>query len=312
MTDAALAAQTLLWEWASERDDPDPEQRAWKVIYCEGLLDACEHTGLLSAEEAGEWRRILADGGAPPPARGNREAAERHLDARLAAVPPMSRNPEPDVLSKSRRFHGALAALHAGGILSDEEEREWRSRGLATEGPWLDPDDIAQLSGFDGVYAISIPPTSPEEEAADAEAVREMDAVARRGRAKRVFVPTRLQRHDGLAIVAVVTRTDSTEAVFHHVGGPQGDVTSGRASLEAFETTVNGLVAPSLSDDAGTVYEPVSERPVGSHGTGGTPDPMRPRVITGTWRYQPPASELVNAFDVVVGAARWHLTRRGG
>lgn len=312
MTDAALEAQTLLWEWAPVREDDDREQRALKARYAEGLLDACEQAGLLAADQVVQWRRLLADGGEPPPAPGDLHAAERHLGELLAAVPPLSRNPEPAARSAMRRFRAALAALHASGVLSDQVERRWRARGLAAEAPWLDHDEISEISTMEGAYAVFIPPASPEEEAADAAAMREMATVQRRGRAKRVFVPDHPQRLDGLAVAAVVTRTESTEVVFHHVGDPQGDAGSGRASREAFRTTVDALVPPRLGDDDGTVYESVVDRPVSSHGTGGTADPMRPRVITGVWRYQPPAPDSAGAFEVTTSGARWRLRTRTG
>jgi hypothetical protein len=75
--------------------------------------------------------------------------------------------------------------------------------------------------------------------------------VARRGRAKRVFVPNRPQRQDGLAIAAVVARAEATEIAFHHVGDSQGDVGSERAAMAAFGKTDDALVPPGLEDDKG-------------------------------------------------------------
>lgn len=294
----------MLWEWTASPENVD---------YVECLVDACEHVGLLAADEVAQWRRWLADGGPPPPAPGNLGAAERHLETLLAAVPQLSRDPEPAALSAGRRFHAAFAALHASGVLSDDDERRWRSRALAVEAPWLDQDEMSDLSGMKGVaYAIAIPPASPEEEAADAAARREMERAGRRGRAKRVFVPDRPHRHDGLAIVAVITRTQSTEVLFHHVGEEQGNLGSGHAALEAFRTAVDALTAPGLEDGNGAIYEPVAERPVSSHGSGGMPDLGRPRVISGVWRYQPAASDAVAAFEVSTAGARWRLTSRKG
>jgi hypothetical protein len=307
LADAELAARTLLWEWVSEREDPDPEQRAWKIHYCEGLIDACEAAGLLDADEVGRWRHVIAAGGQPPAAQGDEQAATDHLEDLLAAMAPMSREPAPEQLSSWRRFDGALSALHAAGILSDDDRRRWHSRSLAATAPWLDQDDISQLSGIEGAYAISIPATSPEEEAADAKAMADLETLSRRGRAREVFVPEALARHDGLAIAAVVARTEATEVLFHHVGGPQGDMRAGRRGLEGFSAAVDALVPPILTDNAGTRYEPVSQHPVGSHGTGGTPDPDRPRVITGVWRYQPPAPDGVETFEAVLGGASWQV-----
>ncbi len=290
MTGAGLEARTLLWEWIGEREDPDPEQRAWKVAYCEGMVDACEHTGLLAAEEIAAWRALMADGAAPAAAPGDAQAAERHLERLVAMVPPLSRDPDPEGATRRCRFHGALDALRAAGIVSDADERRWRSRAVVAEAPWLGPDEASQLAGIDGLYAISIPPTSPAEEAADAAAMREIDALCRRGEVRRVFLPDQPERRDGLAIVAVVTRTDATEVVFHHVGEPEED----------------GLAAPALADDLGIGYEPVTPGPVSSHGSAGP----RRRVMTGAWRYQPAAPDAAAAFSVALGTARWQLTGR--
>jgi hypothetical protein len=313
LTDATLEAQTLLWEWASEAcEEDDPEQRAAKARHAECLVDACEHAGLLAADQVLQWRRLLAHGGTPPPAPGHLDAAERHLEELLAAVPPISREPEPTALTGGRRFDAALEALHESGVLSGEVWRRWRARGLAAEAPWLADDEISELvstgEGADAVaIAIPLPAASPEEDAADAEAMREFEMAARRGRAKRVFVPNPPQRQDGLAIAAVVTRTEATEVVFHHVGDPQGDLSSERAALAAFRKTDDALVPPSLEDDKGTVYRPVRERPLSSHGSAG---PERPPVRTGVWRYQPPAPGSAAAFEATTSGARWRLTPR--
>jgi hypothetical protein len=310
LTEATLEAQTLLWESASQAcEEDDPEQRAWKIRYAEGVVDACEHAGLLSADQVVEWRRLLARGGAPPSAPGDRDAAERHLEELLAAVPPLSREPETTAFAAGRRFDAALAALHESGVLSDEVARGWRARGLAAEAPWLAQDEISELLGSgEGADAIAIAiPGPPEEEAAAAEATREIEMVARRGPAKRVFVPNRPQRQDGLAIAAVVTRTEATEVVFHHVGDPQGDVGSERVAMAAFPKTDDALVPPSLADDKGTVYRPVRDHPLSSHGSAG---PERPPVTTGVWRYQPPAPDSAAAFEVTTPGARWRLTPR--
>jgi hypothetical protein len=312
MTEATLEARTLLWKWAEECRDDDPEQREMKVRYAEGLVDACEYAGLLAADEVVQWRRLLARGGAPPPAAGDLDAAERHLEELLAAVRPMSRKPEPTAFAAGRRFDAALAALHESGVLSDEVGRRWRARGLAAEAPWLARDEISELVSRaeepGGIsIAISLPAASPEEEAADAEAMRKINMAVRRGRAKRVFVANPPQRQDGLAIAAVVARTEATEVVFHYVGDPQGDFGSERAELAALRMTDDALVPPSLEDDKGTVYSPVHERPISSHGSRG---PKRPFVRTGIWRYQPPAPDSAAAFEVTTSGARWRLTPR--
>jgi hypothetical protein len=186
LTEATLEAQMLLWEWAESCEDDDPEQREMKVRYAEGLVDACEHAGLLAADEVVQWRRLLAQGGAPPPAPGDLDAAERHLEELLAAVRPMSRKPELTAVGAGCRFDAALWALHESGVLSDEVARRWRSRGLAAEAPWLAHDEISELlsRGEDPdviSIAIPMPPrASAEGEAADAEAMRKMEMIVRR------------------------------------------------------------------------------------------------------------------------------------
>jgi hypothetical protein len=314
LTEATLEAQMLLWKWASDAwEDDDPEQREMKGRYAEGLVDACEQAGLLAADEVVQWRRLLAQGGAPPPAAGDLDAAERHLEELLAAVRPWSRKPEPTADTAVRRFDAASWALHESGVLSDEVARRWRARGLAADAPWLARDEISEMvsrAEEPGVVSIAIPAppgASPEEEAGEAEARRKVEMKVRRGRAKRVFVPNPPQRHDGLAIAAVVARTEATEVVFHHVGDPQVDFSSERAQLAAFRKTDDALVPPSLDDDKGTVYSLVSEGPVSGHGSGG---PDRPHVTTGVWRYQPPAPDSAAAFEVTTSGARWRLTPR--
>jgi hypothetical protein len=157
LTDATLEARTLLWEWVSIGGDEDPERRASTARYAECLIDAGEHAGLLPADEVVQWRRLLDHGEVPPPVPGDRHAAERHLEQVHAAVRPRSRNPEPAALEAARRFHAALEALHEPGVLSDEAERRWRSRGLAAEAPWLDHDEIAQLTSMQGACGLPDP-----------------------------------------------------------------------------------------------------------------------------------------------------------
>ena len=97
--------------------------------------------------------------------------------------------------------------------------------------------------------------------------------MARRGKARRVFVPDRVESHNSVAIVAVIACTDATEVVFHHVGDPQQHL------------------APTLRDDRGTTYTPVAPTHVGSYGLGAA-------ALTGLWRYQPPAPDAATAFEV--------------
>lgn len=301
MNAAQLAARTLLWEWARELEDPDPEQRTWKIEYLTGMLDAAECCGVLDAGELNDWRDLLAGSPPPPPAAADRAAAERHLQNLADAVEPLSREAQPEALAARHRFFAALEALHAAGVLDDADERRWRSRGLAAEAPWLEREEIGEMAQGYGVYAIAVPAHTPEEHAADAEAHGRWELLARRGAARRVFLPRSADRYDGLAIVAVIARTDCTEVVFHHVGQPGS---FGAQSMMGFG---DGLSAAALTDDAGRSYTAVTEHPVSATGSGGTPFPERPEVMTGAWRYQPAAAETVTAWTVTTAAGRWTL-----
>ena len=303
MTGAAFAARAVLWEWASELEDPDPEQRSWKLRYVEGILDACASVGVLGADELVAWRALLA-GAAPAGAGGDRAAAARHLEALLADVVPLSREPAPAARAASRRFSAALAALLAAGVLDDGEERVWRERLLAAEAPWLDERDRSRIGGLDGFYAIAVPAATPEEAAADAEEELRLERLLRRGEARRVFLATRVERRDGLAVVAAVARDEAVDLHFHHLGGARS---AGFDELEAFHEATAALSAPELRDDAGTVYEAVIAQPVASHGAAGPVDPPRPRALAGVWRYQPAAPAGVRAFTARRDGASWAL-----
>lgn len=299
-----LEIRALLWEWVAELlDEDDAEQRGWKEAYAGGLLDACEALGALPPEELERWRAIAA-GGPLPAAAGDGAAAERHLEGLLAGLPALSRDPDPEGLRRWWRFDGALAALEAAGVL--DADRSWRERALAAQAPWLEAGERAALAATDGPYAIGVPSRSPEEAAEDAAAEAAFEAAARHGRARGVFVAGRVERHDGLAVVAVVTRTESTEVHFHHVGGPEAGGRGG-ARMEAYRRAMEALPAPELADDAGTAYTPAVPLPVTSHGGGGIPGTGAPQVMTGAWRYQPPAPERATRFTVSAGAERWEL-----
>lgn len=111
--------------------------------------------------------------------------------------------------------------------------------------------------------------------ALDDAAEHEVDlrTMARRGKARSVFVPDRVEFHNRLAIVAVIACTDATEVVFHHVGDPQQHL------------------APTLRDDRDTTYTPVAATHVGSYGLGAA-------ALTAFWRYQPPAPDAAAVFEV--------------
>ena len=103
---------------------------------------------------------------------------------------------------------------------------------------------------------------------------RVMDLAARRGRVERVLAAREPVRHDGLAVTAVVVRSDATDVLFHHVG-PHGGT----------------LPAPALTDDVSTRYVPADYEPVSASGRFGA-------VTVGTWRYVPAAPAEARRFTI--------------
>jgi hypothetical protein len=303
----ASVARDVLWNWVDEVDDPDEEQRRWKQSRLDGILLACERTGVLPADELGQWR-ALADGAEPCVAvDADPAAVTLHLERLLDDVRPMTRDEDAARTQASNRFHGALRAIADAGVITDQERSAWHQRELSASAPWLATEVVEHLASGSGFYAIGVPARTPEEEAADEASRREHERLGRRGGLQRVAAASRPERHDGLAVIAVLAREECTEVLFHFVGPPHGDTQGGFAGLEAHRAITDALVPPALSDDAGTSYAAASQRPVRSNGTGGMPDPDRPRVVTGAWRYFPPAPEAARGFTATVDGASWTI-----
>jgi hypothetical protein len=301
----ADAARDVLWDWIDDAADPDPEQRGWKRSRLEGVLLACRRTRVLTTDELARWQALM-DGGQPaPPAAAEPGAAHTRLEELLGAVRPMTRDEDPDRIRASSRFHGALRALADAGVISEDEQSRWHRQELSASAPWLPTENVEQLVAAGGFIAIGIPARIPEEEAADAAARQEHDRLTLRGTLERVAVRSSPERRDGLAVLGVVMRAECTELLFHFVGPPHGEFAGGFADLSAHSALVETLVPPDLTDNTGMPYEPVAPRPVSSHGTGGTPDPDRPLVFTGVWRYLPAAPESAKTFAATLGSARW-------
>lgn len=302
----AMVARDVLWHWADEIDGPDPHGRGWQRSRLHGILLACERTGALGNDELERWRACIETGTPARPAAADLEAAEAFLRGALEDIRPMSRDEDPGRARASNRFHGALRALTEAGVISEEDRARWHQQELAASAPWLASEAVDTLASGGGFFAIGIPARTPEEEAADEAARQELQRLARRGALRRIVISRTPERHDGLAVIGVLGREECTEVLFHFVGPPHGD--RGFPGLEAFNEFIDGLVAPGLSDDAGTTYEPAAQRPVGAQGTGGTPDPQRPQVITGSWRYFPPAPATASVFVADLGSARWTIS----
>jgi hypothetical protein len=160
----ASVARDVLWNWTDEAADPDPDQRGWKQARLDGILLACERTGILSTEEIARWR-ALAGGGEPHvPLGADPDAATRWLDQLLEAVRPMTRDQDAERIQASNRFHGALGALAEAGVITDEERSRWHEREFSASAPWLPTESVEQLASGGGFYAIGVPARTPDEQ----------------------------------------------------------------------------------------------------------------------------------------------------
>ncbi len=304
MSDAAAEARTLLWEWVGETDDPDAEQRAWKQLYAGAMLDACATTGLLEPAELDRFRALLAGAPPPPPADADAGAALRHVAALRAAVPVLTRDPTPESLRPAWRHAGALDALAAAGVLTQEQARDLHARELAASAPWLPAGEVRALAGHDGVFALAVPASTPAEEAEDAEAEAQAERFALSGALERVLAVVEPVRVDGLAVVAAVVRSEVVELRFHHVVAVEDRELTG---VRGFDALVESLDAPVLRDDLGTAYAPVAARPADAHGRGARAGGVGYRIVTGSWRYLPAAPAEAERLVASRGAAAWTL-----
>jgi hypothetical protein len=307
LADVQRRVRSILWERLSRCGD-DPAERADGLASAAAMIATCERVGLLAQDELAQWRRLIENAGEPQRVTGDRRAADRHLERLLRDVKPMTRERDPAQPAATRRFHAALDALYDVGVLDAETKRRWWRRATSARAPWLDENELDELSHGSGQFLLTVPPASAEEAEGLVTAAEEWERLLLRGTARRVFVADGIERDDGLAVVAVVTRSEVTEVIFHHVGGPTGELADGFAELEPFRDLTESFLPPRLTDNLGTHYTPVADHPVYSRGVGGIPDPERLRVITGGWRYQPPAPDEATAFELRAPDARWRLT----
>jgi hypothetical protein len=303
------AALEHLHRWLVDARDPDPEQRRWKQAYGEGAVLAYERIGVLAAEEAERWRARFSYPGDVESSsvdEGARAAAERHLEALLARVVPMRREPDPHDVEVAAECSIAIAALHAAGVLDDAADRRWRTRLLGLEAPWID-DPEPPPRGV--IYGYHVPPEDEEEAARDAEAEAAQAAYPERAEVRDVLIGSP-ERHDDLAIVALVVHEDSVALHFHFLGDDV-EPHAGGYSLEPFREAVEKLAAPALRDGRGTRYEPVKDEAVSASGAGGMAGVERREAISGHWLYTPAPPADARAFTAVLGALRWELTEAG-
>jgi hypothetical protein len=303
------AALAHLEKWLSDVRDPDPEQRAWKQAYGDGATLAFERLGLISPEEAQRWRaRFREDVPALPPEPAldapARSAAAEYIAMLVERVKPLRREPDDEVIRGGVECATAIEALYAVGALDAGAYDHARARLLAAQAPWLDEPVPPPADGR--FFAIEVPPETEEQAAEDA---AQAAALAARPAARGVrrIVLGSPERHNGLAIVALVAHEDVVGLHFHYLGDRQRNARAGLDSLDAFDQTLEGLRPPTLTDEIGTAYEPIDRRPSSAGGAGGMPDPERREAITGFWLYTPSAPDAVHAFEVRRGGDEWHL-----
>jgi hypothetical protein len=294
------AAMAELHRWLREVDNPDPEQRAWKLAYAEGVIAAYERVGVLSSDEAKRWRARTAAPERPSPAftdeRG-RAAAERHLEELLSRVLPFRRDPDPADLAAGEECSAAIDALAAAGVLDHNARAGWRRRLLAAQAPWLDDAELPE-EGW-SAYAVQVPAQNEAEAAQDAAREAAQARQPQRREVRRVVTGSPA-RQGGLAIVALVEYEDCAELHFHQLVDVP-DPESETPPLGPFREALEGLAPPLLRDDSGTAYQPVFPRPGSAGGRMG--------AIGGSWLYTPappPGAAGFTATDAA-GELSWRL-----
>lgn len=292
--------------WLQEARDPDPEQRSWKQAHAEGGLVAYERLGVLSPDEASRWRERFADPCDEEIDVGSalgedaRAAAEEYLTGLVGRVTPLSRDPSPSATRRHAEFDAAIKALHEVGALDDEASSHWQVELLHAQAPWLE-EPVAPPSNV-GVFAVWVPPETEQQAAEDAARATEWESRPEATKVQRVITGSP-ERHDDLAIVALVVHEDATSLHFHYLGEPWqlADDPLG------FHATLESLVPPLLHDGTGRSYEPVEQTPYSASSAGGAPDPPRRQAITGAWLYTPAAPADARNFTVEREGHRWQL-----
>jgi hypothetical protein len=303
VTETELEARTQLWGWVAQLEGCDESERGWSLEHFDAMLLASERTGLVPVDELERFRSLGA-GATLDTTRGDSAVARRHLDALATALRPMSRTPDDGAWEASQRFHDAQMSLEKAGLLDGAALDATRRKAVEAELPWLDDEEMAAHASGTGPMLVAIPASSPEEIAQDAAFERDHELMLRRGDVVRVLTCGEIARHHGLAVTAVVLRTESTEVHFHHLGKPEGE---GPEDPAAFFDAAEAIGPADLRDDAGTSYAPAPCFPTSASGPGGVPDPERPRVIVGNWRYVTPAPAGERTFTVTLGDATWTI-----
>lgn len=307
--DAALA---FLERWLNEARDPDLQQRAWKQAHIEGGLLAYERLGVLSPEEVGRWRERLAspnDQSIDPSAALSGEAiaaGEEYLAGLVGQVTPLRRTADPAAFRRNAECDSAIAALHAVGAIDEVGRSGWAAKVWGAQAPWLDPPVIPPPRSDSTVFAVWVPPEDAEQAAADAVAAAEWEARPQASEVHRVIVGLP-RKHADLAIIAVVIHEDATALHFHFLGEKWGSPTD-QDDWQDWDALNARLTPPQLRDEAGTLYEPVDNRPDSLVGAGGVPSPDRRHAVTGVWLYTPAAPPDTQRFTATRDGHSWNLS----
>ena len=251
---AAIAHLARCLQSAREERHLDPVGPRW----VEGSLLAYEQLAILSPDEAARWRDRLAD---PDPAsldedaRGWAERVRPDAERYLARLDGAERR-------------GAIDALAAVGVA----EPEPRSRGGSS------------FAGGGGSSGFGDADEDDLDSPLEALEPRTVERV----------VTGSTDRHDGLALVAVVVHEVSTTLHFHYTGA--GLALRG---AERFDELLERFAPPALRDDGGRDYLPVEEQPIGLSGSDA--------ALQGEWIYTPAAPDRARTFTAERGGHRWVL-----
>jgi hypothetical protein len=125
---------------------------------------------------------------------------------------------------------------------------------LAAQAPWL--DDPTPPPG-DGLWAISIPPETPEEAAQDAAFEAAWAARPKAETTGRVVTGS-AERHAGLAMIALAAHEDATSLQFHFVREPARVDAPSPHSKRASKDGLDAPGPPALGDDLTGASRPLT------------------------------------------------------
>jgi hypothetical protein len=238
--------------------------------YGEGALLALETLGLLSSDEAAEWRRRLAvarEGWhAGEPAAGERaERAAGHLGAALDELEGAAGTPAR--AASLERFQGAFALCLQTGLVSPSDAAEWGERLERALGKTLE-DFAWEQAGLE-----------PDDDWYVGEATRIDHGPLLR------LVPALPARHNGLCVTALALHENGFRVHWHALrDGPDADEEFGPQAAV---------------DDLGTQYEEILADGCGWAGYDGVV------AITGESRCMTPVPDRATQLTLRKADAEW-------